>query len=204
MRPDEFDAVSRSLASSFSRRSVLRFLGFGAASGAILAGGLTEAIAKRRSDDSPLQNIEVSGVDATGEEVFTGTLDVKRFVASDDQIYALGKLTGTLTKNGKEHRIKRGVRLPVALAASGLPEDGGSEVAIQQVACGILDLTLGPLDLNLLGLRVQLSQIDLTITAVPGGGLLGDLLCAIAGLLDPRGSLRQIMRLLNRLLDLLG
>jgi hypothetical protein len=183
---------------------VLRFLGLGAASGAILAGGLTEAIAKRRSNDSPFQNIEISGVDTNGDEVFIGVLDVKRFVAGDDQIYALGKLTGTLTKNGKEHRVKRGVRLPVELAASGPPEGGGSEVAVQQVACGILDLTLGPLDLNLLGLRVQLSQVELTITAIPGGGLLGELLCAIAGLLDPLGSLRQIVRLLNRLLDLLG
>jgi hypothetical protein len=36
-------------------------------------------------------------------------------------------------------------------------------------SCDILNLTLGPLDLNLLGLRVQ---------------LLGNLLCAAAGLLD--------------------
>ena len=51
--------------------------------------------------------------------------------------------------------------------------------------CRILTLTLGPLDLNLLGLRVQLNQVNLRITAIPGGGLLGDLLCGLANLLNP-------------------
>ena len=82
-------------------------------------------------------------------------------------------------------------------------------MSAQQVACGILDLTLGPLDLNLLGLRVKnffgekLSSFSFFITAIPGGGLLGDLLCAeIAGLLDPLGPLRQLVALLNRLLGI--
>lgn len=49
----------------------------------------------------------------------------------------------------------------------------------------ILHLELGPLDLNLLGLVIHLDRVVLDITAVPGSGnLLGNLLCAIAGLLD--------------------
>lgn len=52
--------------------------------------------------------------------------------------------------------------------------------------CPILFLELGPLFLDLLGLEVSLSQITLDITAVTGeGNLLGNLLCAVAGLLDP-------------------
>jgi hypothetical protein len=51
--------------------------------------------------------------------------------------------------------------------------------------CPVLELILGPLDLRLLGLRVQLSRVHLTITGIPstqpGGGLLGDILCALAG-----------------------
>lgn len=47
--------------------------------------------------------------------------------------------------------------------------------------CKILELTLGPLDLNLLGLLIHLDRVHLTITAVRGGGILGDLLCGIAG-----------------------
>jgi len=50
--------------------------------------------------------------------------------------------------------------------------------------CPILDLQLGPIDLNLLGLRVQTTPICLEVTAQRGGGLLGDLLCAVANLLQ--------------------
>jgi len=47
--------------------------------------------------------------------------------------------------------------------------------------CPILDLVLGPLHLELLGLVVDLNQIHLTITADPNGGTLGSLFCSIAG-----------------------
>jgi hypothetical protein len=65
---------------------------------------------------------------------------------------------------------------------------------------------LGPLDLNLLGLEVHLDTVHLNITAVPGAGnLLGNLLCVVAGLLDPLGTdLLQFLNLLNQLLGLLG
>ena len=69
---------------------------------------------------------------------------------------------------------------------------------------------LGPLDLNLLGLEVHLKKVILDIiVAVPGAGnLLGNLLCAIAHLLDgtPLSNV-QLLRLanvLNRILGLLG
>jgi hypothetical protein len=74
--------------------------------------------------------------------------------------------------------------------------------------CSILNLTLGPLDLNLLGLVIHLNQVHLTIDAQSGpGNLLGNLLCAVAHLLDgnPLGNvLNQIVGLLNRIIDLLG
>src|SRR5687768_11446184 len=72
-------------------------------------------------------------------------------------------------------------------------------------ACEILTLDLGPLDLDVLGLVVELSAIELDITAVPGpGNLLGNLLCAVAGLLDNGGPLQGITALLDRLLAGLG
>lgn len=72
-------------------------------------------------------------------------------------------------------------------------------------ACTILDLDLGPLHLDLLGLVIDLDEIHLDITAVPGAGnLLGNLLCAVAGLLDRDGPLAGISALLNRLLTGLG
>ncbi len=47
--------------------------------------------------------------------------------------------------------------------------------------CPILDLVLGPLHLELLGLVVDLNQVHLSITADPNGGTLGSLFCSIAG-----------------------
>jgi hypothetical protein len=49
------------------------------------------------------------------------------------------------------------------------------------VICPVLDLTLGPLDLNLLGLIVHLDKVHLVITADSQGGILGQLLCGLAG-----------------------
>ena len=45
--------------------------------------------------------------------------------------------------------------------------------------CKILDLVLGPLHLNLLGLIVDLNQVHLQITAAPNEGPLGDALCSL-------------------------
>jgi len=81
-------------------------------------------------------------------------------------------------------------------------------------SCEILTLVLGPIDINLLGLRIQLfgetpeDPITILIYAQPGpGNLLGNLLCALTGILDPNPTpnlLNQIIRLLNRILALLG
>jgi hypothetical protein len=60
-------------------------------------------------------------------------------------------------------------------------------------ACPILDLSLGPIDLNLLGLRVLTSPICLEVTAFEGGGLLGDLLCSVANLLAADTPLSDVL-----------
>src|SRR5262249_39833389 len=76
---------------------------------------------------------------------------------------------------------------------------------LNPVGCQVLDLVLAPLDLNLLGLVVHLDRVHLNITAVPGAGnLLGNLLCALVGLLDGVGTQAQIAALLNQILALLG
>lgn len=60
--------------------------------------------------------------------------------------------------------------------------------------CPILNLTLGPIHLDLLGLDVDTSPICLSITAQSGpGNLLGNLLCDVAHLLDNGLSLGQIL-----------
>jgi len=71
-------------------------------------------------------------------------------------------------------------------------------------SCQILSLTLGPLHLNLLGLVVDLNQVVLNITAQSGSGqLLGNLLCAVAHLLDSNASGTALPNFLNHILSLL-
>jgi hypothetical protein len=103
------------------------------------------------------------------------------------------------------------VQLSGTITGTGLPTGGTAFTApLQDVAatqgCSILNLDLGPLNLDLLGLVIDLAPVSLDITAVPGAGnLLGNLLCAVAGLLDgPGGALGGIAALLNRLLTGLG
>jgi hypothetical protein len=150
-----------------------------------------------------------------GGGTFEGIFAVEKFQRKGSDIYAVGQLTGTAyDANGmvmKTVQSKR-VALPVTdIAVNGAPSNG--DFSIMQQSCDILNLTLGPLDLNLLGLRVQLNQVQLDITAEQGpGNLLGNLLCAIAGLLDPQPSplpgipqlLNQIVGLLNQILGILN
>jgi hypothetical protein len=136
-----------------------------------------------------------------GTKGFKGTYTIQRFVQSGDRVLAVGTVQGTL--RGK--KVSRsGVRMPVSLA----PSASGAQIPPTPGACQVLSLTIEPIDLNLLGLRVRTSRIDLRIEAipstVPGGGLLGDLLCGIANLLNPAANtpLAQVTQLLNALLAL--
>jgi hypothetical protein len=73
--------------------------------------------------------------------------------------------------------------LPVMAARTDVP----ARAAEHQGTCQVLNLILGPLHLDLLGLNVDLygenrqSPVIVTITALPGHGLLGDVLCSLAG-----------------------
>ena len=60
-------------------------------------------------------------------------------------------------------------------------------------ACPVLDLALGPINLDLLGLVLETSPICLQITAHDDAGLLGDLWCSVANLLNAGLSLDQIL-----------
>ena len=148
---------------------------------------------------NPLSAVPVSGTSADGN-VFRGTADILGFV-NENGIKAIASLNGTITpKTGAAQQVTNAIVLmPVANAATAATGFGGSidgqtasralstaaPSAQAQAACNILNLVLGPLDLNLLGLTVHLDQVVLDITAVPGAGnLLGNLLCAVANLLN--------------------
>src|SRR5918997_1456795 len=72
-------------------------------------------------------------------------------------------------------------------ASAVLSADESAQAAQAAPSCRVLNLILGPLDLNLLGLVVELygpnrrSPVTLTITSFPGQGVLGDLFCSLSG-----------------------
>jgi len=121
--------------------------------------------------------------------------------------YVQGDLAATLRRaNGSI--VGQVVRHDVAIPVKASGASTQLSAMAQQQSCTILHLVLGPLDLNLLGLMVHLDQVVLDITAQSGpGNLLGNLLCAVAHLLDGTSpTLQQILNLsslLNRLIGLL-
>jgi hypothetical protein len=132
---------------------------------------------------------------------FAGTFAIDRFVAVDGKAHAVGLVTGVLTTATGTTSVVTNVSWPVADS-----QDATGRAITQQATCEILNLVLGPLHLDLLGLVIDLNQVVLNITAVAGAGnLLGNLLCAIVGLLDQPSLVDQLVKLLNQLLSqLLG
>jgi hypothetical protein len=192
-------------------------IGFAAllASLALVAGGAPTAGAASNTgglpvatDAGPLMKVEMTGVAKNGKK-FTGTYGIYKFVVKDSKLWSVGTLSGKL---GGRH-VKRGnVMMPAQVT-------GDSDTATTSQTggnCTVLHLVLGPVNLNLLGLKVTLGgglqanqPIVLDITAQRGGGLLGDLLCgltdSLGGQLGQIGTqLQQLASALNALASLLG
>lgn len=141
------------------------------------------AIAQGQGQPAPVLSIPVTAPN------FVGTFDLRRFAVVDGVVNAVGTLTGSLTTaTGEVVSIVRSLSIPLGAATT--------------ATCDILHLELGPLNLDLLGVVVNLNRIVLDIDAQAGpGNLLGNLLCAVAGLLDNPNGLSQ---LLNQILRILG
>lgn len=163
-----------------------------------------------RDRDRTGQMVPVTGAftDALGGTgKFVGSLNIQRFASQGNTLYAVGVLTGTLTDSVGTSlgSILNTVAVPVAPKTS---FTAAAPITAQQASCEVLNLVLGPLNLNLLGLVVDLNQVVLNITAVPGAGnLLGNLLCAVTNLLNGSGgggALPAVSNLLNQVLGVLG
>ena len=180
--------------------------------GLMLVGGTGLASAQ----DGPArltQVVPISGKSTKGNKQFSGTYTIERFVAKGGKVYSVGTVKG---KHGSKTVTKENVRVPATVANASAP----AQAQAAQVpplplpplpagnACSILSLDLGPINLNVLGLVVRTNQIQLRIDAVQGpNNLLGNLLCGITGILNPRGALAntplgQLAQILNALLAL--
>lgn len=107
-------------------------------------------------------------------------------VSADSSGGVLGSLFCSLAHT-KVKLLQSAKRLTQSARESGLATSGvGFNVPLQRGAtttsglCSVLDLVLGPLDLQLLGLHATLNQVHLSITADPAGGVLGSLFCQLA------------------------
>ena len=151
----------------------------------------TAAARQTRGLAVPL-NLPVTSGGQTG--TFTGTLQITRLALNQaHQLVASGLLSGTST-TGQSVTNKRVANIPVTVDPS---------------ACTILHLDLGPIFLNLLGLQLTTNEIVIDLSAVPGqGNLLGNLLCAVANLLNQNplnlGAINNLLQQINAILAGLG
>lgn len=134
----------------------------------------------------------------------TGKFVPLKVVKRDGKVLVRGLVQGVVhEKNGSRTTFAQ-LKTARVKSINGTPARARTTAAA--AVCDILHLVLAPLDLNLLGLRVHLDRVVLNIDAVSGAGnLLGNLLCAVTGLLDGglAGQLGRLTTLLNRVLSIL-
>ena len=141
----------------------------------------------------------IAGSTANGRQV-TGSFVPLHFSKRNGKMFVRGLVQGVVHEADGTTSTFAQLRTLRVKSINGVPARAMRAAAVNRAACDILHLVLGPLDLNLLGLMVHLDRVVLDITAQPGpGNLLGNLLCAVAGLLD-----NGLQGLLGRLADLLN
>jgi hypothetical protein len=163
------------------------------AAAAVIATGLTIAPAASAADTTNVNAVPVQGTVPSIDGTFEGTADIDRVAMQNGRLVAIGTLTGDVVNaagNTVGSVTDKAVSLPVA------SQDG---------SCQILDLSIGTVRLDVLGLVVQLDPVHLNITAQQGAGnLLGNLLCMVANLLNRPASafgfLSPIVNLLNQII----
>jgi hypothetical protein len=158
---------------------------------------------------------------ASGDTVFSGEATITRFEQRSNQIVAVGYVRGVLSRGGQPVGSALGqVVWPVAVRTGGIAaikgqtldapgirhiadsraaEPGGRFVLAQAQTCPVLDVALGATNVNLLGINVALAPVGLTLNGQSGTPL-GDLVCAVSGLL---GNVAGLVNLLNSILGLL-
>ena len=146
---------------------------------------------------------KVVGTTANGRNV-TGKFFPLNFSKNDGRIWVRGLLNGVVHNRNGTMSTFSAMRTMRVKSINGVPAHARSADAAAALArCDILHLVLAPLDLDLLGLQVHLDRVRLDIVAVSGpGNLLGNLLCAVVGLLDGPldGLIGRLTNLLNQIL----
>lgn len=117
-----------------------------------------------------------------------GTNSAGQLTASGSLVYSVVDSLGNVV-NGLSGITQTLTNIPLTTGSGG--------------TCSILDLTVGAIHLDLLGLTIDTNTIHLSITAQSGpGNLLGNLLCSVAHLLD-NGNTNAVANILNAVTRLL-
>lgn len=166
---------------------------FGMAGPATAATPAAPSVASQSSQVADVSGTINQTVDGVG--TFVGSFTPSGFNVQDGQLTVTGLVEGTFTDvAGVATPVSQTVTTTAAAAPNTMASGGG---------CDIVNLVLGPLHLDVLGLNVDLNQVVLDIVAQSGAGnLVGNLLCAVTGLLDGGTGLSGLANLLNRLLGL--
>ena len=154
---------------------------------------------------------------------FTGTISINRFEQRGNQVVAIGVVAGVLTQGGRKlgTAVVGEVAWPVALRSGGQLIANSRTLAsaprprqiawssglgsafrvlpVQAAGCQVLDIALGPITLDVLGVDVALGAVTFNLTGVAGTPL-GDLVCAVSDLL---GNVAGLVNVLNSLLGLI-
>ena len=168
----------------------------------------SEATADRESDAGRKnKKSKYIGTPVTGTidgSTFGAEYRIIQFVEENDVLYAVGYLeniTGDNLPSQVAALPNQVIKMPVDTGDAARNSSGGRTA----LACDVLLLDLGPLDLDLLGLTIHLDQVVLEIVAETGAGnLLGNLLCAVVSLLDGVAVLGAIADLLNQIIAIIG
>ena len=168
---------------------------------ALLVAPAAQAQTQTQTAAPMTQKVKLTGQTQSGRR-FSGTYAIQRFTRARSGRYA-GRLVsvGTVTGRMSGRRVtKRNVVMPAQLTSAAT----AAQLPPLPNACTILNLSIQPINLNLLGLVVRTNRIDLRIDAQRGpGNLLGNLLCAITGILDPQSAATsQLAAALNAILAL--
>lgn len=140
----------------------------------------------------------IVGSTAGGRDV-TGSFVPLSFSKRDGKVFVRGLVQGVVHQADGKRTTFAQLRTVRVKSIDGNPAHARTAAA----TCDILHLVLAPLDLDLLGLKVHLDRVVLDIVAATGAGnLLGNLLCAVTGLLDGGlgGALGRLVDLLDQIL----
>jgi hypothetical protein len=167
---------------------------------------LSFAAAAKKGITAPITG-DLKDKDGKAAGTFTGEIEITGLKLAPDKkgLLVSGEVRGKATGQSNNREIKQAFTdRPANLQRGGpqaqmvedgaelnyraIPDQAGTAIEAQQAqTCDLLTLLIpGGIFLDLLGLQLIIAPIAIFLNAVSGAGnLLGNLLCALAGLLDP-------------------